>query len=208
MTVSFKDAGKRFNQDWIFRHLDYTFDSSLKYAIVGGNGSGKSTLLKSILGYSPLSEGSMQCTLNGNDLSHEATYKHFSFCSPYMELYEELNLTELVDFHKKLKPLKAELDTESFIERIELGHAKKKPVKYFSSGMKQRVRLGLAILSNTEALLLDEPISNLDKKAINWYKELVQEEIDGRLVVVESNLTEDEYFFSTEILNVEDFKNR
>src|SRR3981189_1242752 len=57
MRITLTDAGKRFNRDWIFRHLDHEFFTGHSYAITGSNGSGKSTLLQAIAGAIDLSEG-------------------------------------------------------------------------------------------------------------------------------------------------------
>jgi len=206
MQIKFTKAGKRFNRDWIFRRLDFSFNSGKSYVILGGNGSGKSTLLKSALGYAPLSEGDIAFFSNGKEVKQENAYKYFSFCSPYMELYEELSLTELVKFHRDLKPFRKNISSEDFISAIDLEGAATKPVKYFSSGMKQRVRIGLAVLSDTECILLDEPVSNLDKKGIEWYQNIIDVERSNRTIIVASNHTKAEYYFCDEKLNIEDYK--
>lgn len=206
MQINFNKAGKRFNRDWIFRNLDYSFATSKSYVVLGGNGSGKSTLLKTALGYSPLSEGSVKYSLNETELPSEMAYRHFSFCSPYMELYEELSLLELTKFHNSLKPLRKGLKPSDFISILQLENSANKPVKYFSSGMKQRLRLGLAILSDTDCILLDEPVSNLDRNGVAWYRQLIESERIDRTVLVASNHTEDEYFFCDEKINIEAYK--
>ncbi len=65
MKVSLTDTGKRFNREWIFRHLNYTFEKGNSYAIIGPNGSGKSTLLQAISGSMYIHEGSMKYEFGG-----------------------------------------------------------------------------------------------------------------------------------------------
>ena len=72
--------------------------------------------------------------------------------------------------------------------------------------MKQRVRLALAVLCNSPLLLLDEPTSNLDKKAIDWYQRLVNDYSKHRLIIVASNQIEYEYPFCNKEILVEDYK--
>lgn len=72
--------------------------------------------------------------------------------------------------------------------------------------MKQRVRLALAILSDTPILFLDEPTSNLDKKGIDWYNELIQKYTSNPIVIVCSNHQKHEYEFCKQQLLVEDYK--
>lgn len=204
--IEFTNAGKRYKRDWIFRKFDYTFQSGNSYAILGANGSGKSTLLKSVLGYNPLTEGELHFFKEGREVKPGQAYKNFSICSPYLELYEELTMKELIRFQGGLKPYLKNYTPQEFAEITELEKALNKQIKYFSSGMKQRLRIALAILCNTEVVLLDEPTSNLDSNAINWYKNLVESYKNERIFVVASNKLEDDYFFCKEMIHMEEFK--
>src|SRR5882724_374358 len=85
MKVSLTDAGKRFNRDWIFRHLSYTFEEGNSYAIIGPNGSGKSTLLQVISGSMQINEGNIQYSTLNTQFSTEQIYNHVSICAPYLE---------------------------------------------------------------------------------------------------------------------------
>lgn len=208
MQITLTDIGKRYNYEWIFKGVHYEFNSSANYAILGSNGSGKSTLLQLIAGNLLPSQGSLQYTKNNIAIDAEQIYTYLSFASPYLELLEELTLTESIVFHSRFKFFYNDLDTHQVLTLMQLEKAKNKQLKFFSSGMKQRVRLALAILSNTPLLLLDEPCSNLDKNAITWYQNLVNTYANDRLIIVASNQLEYEYPFCKTVLNVEDFKQR
>ena len=207
MQIQLTDIGKRYNYEWIFRNVQYEFNSANNYAILGSNGSGKSTLLQVIAGNLLPSQGTVHYTLGSTVIEPENIYKYLSFASPYLELLEEFTLVESIEFQSKFKPFYPGLNTQDLISLMQLEKAKDKQLKYFSSGMKQRVRLALAILSNSPLLLLDEPSSNLDKNAITWYQQLIQMYSKDRLIIVASNQLEYEYsFFCKTLLNVEDFK--
>lgn len=206
--IKLNEVGKRFNRDWIFRDWSQTIRPDSSYVILGGNGSGKSTALRVLLGYAPQSEGEVTYTVDGKNTLQRDIYRHFSFCSPYLELYEELTLDEMAKFHFSLKPLLPQMDLAKFAEYVHLEASRNKPVKYFSSGMKQRLRLGLALFSDTKGVFLDEPISNLDTFGINWYKTTVEALKKDRLIIVASNQQEDEYFFCNESINIEDYKKK
>lgn len=207
MQIKLTDIGKRYNYEWIFRNVHHEFTAVNNYAILGSNGSGKSTLLQLIAGNLIPSQGSISYRKENTEIDVENIYTHISFASPYLELLEEFTLTESIEFHARFKSFHKDLDTQQLLSLMQLEKAKDKQLKYFSSGMKQRVRLALAILSDTPLLLLDEPTSNLDKNAISWYQQLIQAYSNNRLIIVASNQLEYEYAsFCNISLNVEDFK--
>ena len=205
MKVSLTDAGKRFNRDWIFRHLTYTFEKGNSYAIIGPNGSGKSTLLQVLSGAMQVSEGDIKWSTANCQLSIDHLFSHVSICAPYLEVVEEMTLKEFLEFHYHFKPFLSSLTIESVISILDLEKASHKQIRYYSSGMKQRVKLAQAIFSDTPFLLLDEPCTNLDTTGIELYHRLITEYCKNRLVIVSSN-DEVEYRFCKERINIVDYK--
>ncbi|MES2680084.1 MAG: ATP-binding cassette domain-containing protein [Bacteroidota bacterium] len=206
LSIQLHTLGKKFNKEWIFRDLSHSIPAGRKLLISGGNGSGKSTLLQVLSGFITPNEGNILYNLNGTNVAVDEIKNHLSFASPYLQLVEEFTLEELVEHIKIYKPFSSTLSTNEFMSAIELTNAKTKYIRQFSSGMKQRLKLGLAILSDTPLLLLDEPISNLDKNAIDWYKQLVTAHSTNRTIIVCSNALNDEHFFCDTELVVSDFK--
>ena len=205
MTIDLKNAGRRFNQEWIFRDLTYQFKSGGKYAVLGPNGSGKSTLLSMVMGNLSPSEGSVIYHDTKGEIPVESLYKQISFAAPYLDLIEEFTLQETIEFHFKFKAFQQGMDLDKVLERLGLAKSQDKALKYFSSGMKQRTKLVLACCSATPILLLDEPTSNLDVQGVDWYQELIREYTANRLVVVCSN-QEAEYSFCDHVIQVTDYK--
>ena len=205
MKINLSQAGKRFNREWIFRNISLNFESANSYAIIGPNGSGKSTLLQCLAGMMQLSEGEIGYTGNLKPLENEDAYKQISFCAPYLELIEEMTLIEFLDFHSSFKHFLPEVTTKSVIEVLGLQPAARKQIRYYSSGMKQRVKLAQAIFSNSKIVLLDEPCSNLDADGIELYHSLINDHCLNRLVIVSSN-DEIEYRFCKERINITSFK--
>ena len=199
--ISLIEAGKRFNKDWIFQSLNIAFEQGQHYALIGNNGSGKSTLLQILSGYTTLSKGCIEW--NGAD-SH-TIHDQISIAAPYLELVEELTTLEHFEFHATFKSLVDTLSIEEMIQLIGLENAKHKQIRYFSSGMKQRLKLALAIFSTAPILLLDEPCSNLDKEGYALYKQLIQQYAMHKLIIVGSNNPE-EYTFCTQQINLMDYK--
>jgi len=220
MQIILTNTGKRFNREWIFRHCTYTFTSGKNYAITGPNGSGKSTLLQVLAGATLHNEGTIeyQATDNpqgpaggqptgpgGRTTDEMQHYKSISIAAPYLELIEEMTTKELLEFHSKFKPLIQSLSIEDMLKIVGLEKAVNKQLRYFSSGMKQRLKLAQAFFSNTPVLLLDEPTTNLDADGIALYQTLISNYTKDKLVIVSSNVKE-EYGFCEEVIEIGDYK--
>jgi ABC-type multidrug transport system ATPase subunit len=204
--ISLQNVGKRYNHEWIFRGVNHTFKQNGHTVIRGANGSGKSTLLQVILGSTVASEGELSYSAHGKDYKVEESLGLFSLATPYLELIEEYTLIEMLDFHQKMAGFRDGLTIDSIIETLYLTSSKNKAIKYYSSGMKQRVKIGIALLSDTPFVLLDEPTSNLDANAIEWYKSLVEANKEDRIIMVCSNDQKDEFSFCENELNLMDYK--
>src|SRR5206468_1314394 len=137
-----------FNREWIFRHFTYTFEKGKSYAITGPNGSGKSTLLQGISGSMHINEGNIQWTIGNKQLANEQVYNHVSLCAPYLEIVEEMTLKEFLDFHNGFKPFLPGITTGSIVSSLGLEKASNKQIRYYSSGIKQRVKLAQCIFSD------------------------------------------------------------
>lgn len=205
MKINLEHIGRRFNREWIFRDVNYVFESGSSYAILGANGAGKSTILQVISGSLSSSEGSISYSKDGVLLNPENVFEHLSMAAPYLELIEELTLRELIDFHFRFKKFRSGLDRDFMIDLMGLKHSEHKAIKNFSSGMKQRVKLALAFCSDTEMILLDEPASNLDQQGLEWYLNLVEKYTKDRILIICSNQLQ-EYSFCEKQLNIADYK--
>lgn len=206
MTISLFDAGKRFNYDWIFRNLHYQFSTGHRYAIVGPNGSGKSTLLQTLAGYAWLSEGKLIATdRTGAAIPDEQIFKYMALTAPYLEVVEEMTLYEFLHFQSKFHPFLPGYTIQSIVEQIGLSAALNKQIRYFSSGMKQRVKLAQALFSAKPVILLDEPCNNLDADGIALYHRLLEETVAEKILVICSN-DEQEIRSCTERIDIRNYK--
>lgn len=195
LDIRIQNAGKRFNFHWIFRNLDLHMEAGSRWVFLGSNGSGKSTLLQIVAGHQSLSEGDIHWNQNGVPVLPEHLYAQLSLAAPYLELIEEFSLEEHLRFHFSVKPPIGGMRIEEILELSGLKSKANLRIGYFSSGMKQRTKLLLAILSDTPLLLLDEPLSNLDQAATQWYLDLVDRFGKGRTIIVCSNSQADEFRF-------------
>jgi ABC-type multidrug transport system ATPase subunit len=197
------NLGKRFNHHWIFRNISIEIPAGKKLLITGNNGSGKSTLLQTLSGFQNASEGHTEIKLNNQLVEAAKFYQCFSFAAPYSELPELLTPKEIIDFQSKILHKSLTVKKKEFLEKTFLNKQANKPIKYFSSGMKQRLKLGLAFFSKSPILLLDEPTSNLDEIGINWYQELLNgnETMDKITIVATNQIASDipDYDYSIDL---------
>lgn len=237
--IILEKAGKRFNREWIFRNISYTFQQGKSYAITGPNGSGKSTLLQTIAGAIGHSEGSIEYFLGnweleiGNwgksennqqgirnkeqgienqrpgtrnqKLEAENIHKQISIVAPYLEVIDEMTATEFLQFHASFKQLIPTVTIPQILEVIGLQAATDKQIRFYSSGMKQRIKLAQAVFSNVPVLLLDEPCTNLDAAGYVLYHQLINDYCAHKLIIVSSNDL-NEYDFCASRLNIQDWK--
>ena len=206
MKITTQNLSKRFNREWIFRNLNHTFSSGNTYAITGPNGSGKSTLLQVLWGQMPQSAGIVEYLSETNEVVEiENVFKNVSIATPYMDLIEEFTLTEQLQFHFKLRHSRANLSIDEMIRQMYLENARNKYISNFSSGMRQRVKLALAFFTQAEIIFLDEPGTNLDKQAFDWYVNQLHSLPTQSLVFIASNQP-DEYPESAHKINILDYK--
>jgi ABC-type multidrug transport system ATPase subunit len=207
MRIELKQIGKRFNREWIFRDADFVFEENSKTAVLGPNGSGKSTLLQIISGILSPTKGEVNYLLNNRIITVDEVFQHLTISAPYLELIEELSLQELIDFHFSFKKIDQRLKTKDLLSILMMEQFAGKQIKYFSSGMKQRLKLLLALCSDVPLILLDEPTSNLDAQGIQWYHELIKNYSPGKTLIICSN-QEHEYNFCEKKLDIRDYKQK
>jgi ABC-type multidrug transport system ATPase subunit len=201
LVIQASNLGRRFNRQLVFRHLSFQLEAGNSYTFVGPNGSGKSTLLQVVAGIMPGTEGAVTYQLAGKNLPADQFFRFVVIAAPYLELIEELTLLELIHFHIRFKPFRKGISAGECIERLGLQASEHKYIKHFSSGMKQRLKLGLAFFSDTPVLMLDEPTTNLDAQGTQWYLDHVQENSRNRLLMICSNQPH-EYAFCPNLIDV------
>lgn len=204
LEIVLKNISKKFNKNWIFKGVEFTFDEHSTHAIVGSNGSGKSTLLQIISSKMIASEGEILYKSNGVRVESADVFHYLNYTAPYIELIEEFTLNELLTFHFTFKQLDENHSFETIKQNIQL--PENKPIRYFSSGMKMKLKLALSMFSKGSLLLLDEPCSNFDNANTTWYQQEMQKILGKKTIIIASN-NEAEFSFCKHVLNIADYKN-
>ena len=193
--IELQEVGKKYIRNWLFKDISFSLREKKKLALVGTNGSGKSTLLRIIAGQTSPSKGKIRYKEAGKNIPLDQAYQHISWMGPYLEVFPELTLEELFNLHFRFKaPLLSSI--EEIIEKLNLSADKHKMLNYYSSGMLQRAKVGMALFSSSQVLFLDEPTSNMDKKNAQLILRLIEEFLGNRLFVLASNMEREYEAFS------------
>jgi ABC-type multidrug transport system ATPase subunit len=195
---------KSYNYNKLFEDFSATYHYGNSYGIAGRNGSGKSTLLKMISNFITPSTGKIvYANREGQSIQMDAIYKEISYAAPYIEPFIDGSLEEAVLFHFSVKKLHKNTTIEALLATLNID--KKKRVQSFSTGMLQRLKLILAICTETPFLLIDEPTETLDAQGKQWFQELLNTFAENRIVLIASNNPND-FESCIEVKNIEDFK--
>lgn len=180
---------KKFGKTLLFRNISFTLNKGDSFYITGPNGSGKSTMLQILAGIQKSDSGSV-IYKSGNSIIENECYKNYlGFTGPQVNPYEMLSSIENLRFTSS-----ASVDENLMIEylkKFDLYKHRTKSVKYYSSGMKQRLRLIHALINNPPVLMLDEPCSNLDSKGRNILYSVLDELKKDKIVIIATNESED-----------------
>jgi ABC-type multidrug transport system ATPase subunit len=197
MKIEVENISKRFGRQAIIKQFSYTFLPNEKYVITGANGSGKSTLLKMLSGFLSYDSGEINYTVGNQPISREDINPYISFAAPYLLIPEDLTIIEAIRFQRQFKTL-SKSDVE-IIAALQLPSNKK--ITELSSGMKQRLHLGLAFFSASPLLLLDEPTSFFDKEWKQKFQEWIKDANQTRTIILCSN-DEEEYIQFTQQIRI------
>ena len=153
-------------------------------ALLGRNGAGKTTLLRILAGLSRPARG--EVTIHGRSTRDEQTRRQIGVLGHGISLYDELSAFENLALFGKLYGLpKAKATAGEWLERIGLDHVRHAKVREFSRGMRQRLAVARSLLHEPAVLLLDEPFTALDDRAVTLLDGMLRDHLaHGRTVIL------------------------
>src|SRR4029078_3372871 len=173
--------------------LDLEVKRGEVFGLLGPNGSGKTTTIKLLLGLLFPTEG--QALIFGKDATDVSKNQRLGYLPEESYLYRFLNAEETLDFYGRLFNIDPETRRKrsaELIEMVGLGADKKRILKEYSKGMRQRIGLAQALINDPELVILDEPPSGLDPLGTKWMKDLIVElRRKGKTVIMCSHRLED-----------------
>ncbi|MDH7515196.1 MAG: ABC transporter ATP-binding protein [Bacteroidota bacterium] len=175
MRIVASNLSRTFGRMEVFRGVSFAAGKGMVLGITGRNGSGKTTLLKIAAGLLGPTTGTISWSVGSTALEPRHVYRHIGFAAPYLALYDDMTVEENLRFFAAMRGLRLEWNRiASFLDSVGLTAGREDPLRAFSSGMKQRVRLLFALLHDPPALLLDEPGTNLDEEGLDIVRGIVR----------------------------------
>src|SRR5687768_2125631 len=175
------------------RALNLTVHRGEIFGLLGPNGSGKTTTIKLLLGLLFPTDG--DALVFGQPSAEVRKNERIGYLPEESYLYRFLNAEETLDFYGrlfKLDPEKRRKKAAQLIETVGLGRDKKRILKEYSKGMRQRIGLAQALINDPELVILDEPTSGLDPLGTRWMKDrIVQLRNEGKTIIMCSHRLED-----------------
>ena len=174
MAIALEDTWKFYGEYPALRALTLRLDEGTCCALLGRNGAGKTTLLRVLAGLTPYQRGSVS-VFGSSPRSREAK-RQLGFLGHGIGVYEDLSARENLKFFAGACEMRDVAGTASaWLERVALSRVADLPVRQFSRGMRQRLALARTFLHAPRLLLLDEPFTSLDDRAIAMLSELLME---------------------------------
>jgi heme exporter protein A len=187
--ISFADVAKRYDLRVVFKSVSGEAVPGEVLVITGPNGSGKSTLLAILCGLVRPTRGSVSHVLNGNEIGRDDWRHHLGIVAPAMSVYEELDGMENLRFFADVRGLaRDDARCHECLALVGLESERRTPVRGYSTGMVQRLKIAQALLHDPPVLFLDEPGSNLDPAGKEWLTDYVRGLLAvGKTVILATN---------------------
>src|SRR5919109_1789422 len=149
--------------------LDLEVKQGEVFGLLGPNGSGKTTTIKLLLGLLFPTDG--QALIFGKDATDVSKNQRIGYLPEESYLYRFLNAEETLDFYGRLfnmSPAVRQKRSQELIEMVGLKADRKRILKEYSKGMRQRIGLAQALINDPDLVILDEPTSGLDPLGTRW----------------------------------------
>lgn len=202
------NISKTYSGKSIFKDLSFSLSAKQSLSITGRNGSGKSTLIKIIANVIQPSKGKITFKENNINIPGDNRFQKIGLLSPYLNLYDELTASENLVFFYKLKSSSDKNPVEKInllLKKAGLYEKRNELIKNYSSGMKQKLKLLFAVMHHPEILLMDEPLTNLDKSGIDLITEISAEQKKHGILIIAANDGTDNTLCDN-YLNIEDYR--
>lgn len=188
--IKVEQLSKKYHHEYVLKNVSMTINKGDIYGFVGQNGAGKSTTIRMIAGLGLPNEGTIYLFGENSKQHLEESQKRMGLLLEGPAYYGNLSAFENMEVQRKLLGVPGKRKSEEILKLVDLQETGRKKVKNFSLGMKQRLGIALALLSDPELLILDEPTNGLDPMGIVELRQLLQmlNEERGLTILISSHI--------------------
>ena len=198
--IQIEHLNKSFGDQVIFKDLFLNVDNEI-VGLIGANGTGKTTLFKCLLG---LCDYSGNISIQGLNAKKDPlkTKKLLGYIPQFLPLWPDLEMAEVVGFFCKLREVSWERGL-SLLQQFDLANHRKKKIAFLSGGMRQKLSIVIALLSDPDILLFDEPTANLDAWATKDILKIMEDWKGSKCILFASHRLEEIKVISSRIVQFE-----
>lgn len=180
---------KKYGQHVVLDNLNLSLEKGKIYGLIGKNGAGKTTFMRLVCKLSFPTGGSIELFGKSKEKEYTAELSKVGVLIEYPSLFGKMTAKENLRINQIIRGAKTTKSEEELLKLVGLGDVGKKKVKDFSLGMRQRLGIAIAVQSNPELLILDEPVNGLDPIGVIEIRELIKElnEKYGMTIIISSH---------------------
>lgn len=195
--LKINNLNKTYGTQHVLKDINMEIKQGAIYGFIGRNGAGKTTLMRIITGLAAADSGELE--LFGKTDQLNEVRQRIGVIIEYPTLHKGLTAHDNLEIQRRILGQVSKEKIPAVLEKVGLGDVGKKKVKDFSMGMKQRLALAMALLSEPDFLILDEPINGLDPMGIieirNTLKSLAQ---NGVTIMISSHILAELHLLATD----------
>lgn len=197
--IRLKNLTKTYKERKAVDDVSFSIKSGQIVGVVGANGAGKTTMLEMMMGLRKPTGGTVE--LLGVDMVHEGAKAKEKLGVLLQEqcIYKKAKVIEILRFFHGLYT--HPLDVEEVLDMVSLQEYRQVKIKNLSGGLRQRVSLAIAIISNPEVLFLDEPTTGLDPEARrDLWKAILQFKRESKTIILSSHYMDEVQRYCDEVI--------
>lgn len=202
MNVQFENLSKKYKGKYALKNFSAELENGV-YGLLGTNGAGKTTLINLFMGI--IKSDSGRILVDGQDVRDLGTefLGNIGYLPQYPRFYKDFTVLEFMQYMCVLKGIDkaaGDLRIAELLETVNLTDAATKKVGALSGGMRQRLGIAQAMLSDPGILILDEPTAGLDPRERIRFRNLISKFADNRIVILATHIVPDIEFIANRII--------
>lgn len=202
MLVQFEHLSKKYKGKNALRDFSVTLENGV-YGLLGTNGAGKTTLINTFMGIIKSDSGSIYIDQKDIRTMGADFLGNIGYLPQYPKFYRDFSVIEFMRYMCVLKDIPkdmGELRIAQLLETVNLTEAANKKVGALSGGMRQRLGIAQAMLSDPGILILDEPTAGLDPRERIRFRNLISKFAENRIVILATHIVSDIEFIANKII--------